>query len=182
MANQPLTFAAEAGEGIAIQDPDPGPLDPVWSVTLSVTDGTLTLSSTAGLTGTGDGTGSLSYSGSLSAVDAALAGLIFNPPAGPHVFTTLTLGAQSFGAQPLQAQFAITDGVLVVNTTADSGPGSLRQAILDANSVKGLTVTIDFAIPGAGVQSIALQSPLPAATTPRSSSMPPPSRGMPARR
>ncbi len=165
VANQPLTFAAEAGEGIAIQDPDPGPLDPVWSVTLSVTDGTLTLSSTAGLTGTGDGTGSLSYSGSLSAVDAALAGLIFNPPAGPQVFTTLTLGAQSFGAHSLQAQVAITDGVLVVNTTADSGPGSLRQAILDANSVKGLTVTIDFAIPGAGVQSIALQSPLPAATT-----------------
>ena len=123
------------------------------------------MSSTAGLTGSGDGTGSLSYSGPLSALDAALEGLIFHPPAGPHVFTTLTLGAQSFGAQPLPTeQFVITDGVFVVDTTADSGPGSLRQAILDANRVTGLTVTIDFAIPGAGVQTIAPLTPLPAIT------------------
>ena len=105
-----------------------------WDLTLSVSDGTLTLSSTAGLTGSGDGTGSLSYSGPLTALDAALEGMIFNPPAGPHVPTTLTLGAQSYGAPPLQTQFVITDGVFVVDTTADSGPGSLRQAILDANS------------------------------------------------
>ncbi len=33
----------------------------------------------------------------------------------------------------------ITDGVFVVTTTADSGPGSLRQAILDANTAAGAT-------------------------------------------
>ena len=67
--------------------------------------------------------------------------------------------------QPLPTeQFLITDGVFVVDTTADSGPGSLRQAILDANRVPGLTVTIDFAIPGAGVQTIAPLTPLPAIT------------------
>ena len=60
-------LATASGDGIAIQDPDAGPLDPVWNLTLSVSDGTLTLSSTAGLTGSGDGTGSLSYSGPLSA-------------------------------------------------------------------------------------------------------------------
>ena len=58
----------------------------------------------------------------------------------------------------------ITDGVFVVDTTADSGPGSLRQAILDADRTTGLTVTIDFAIPGAGVQTIAPLTPLPAIT------------------
>ena len=58
----------------------------------------------------------------------------------------------------------ITDGVLVVDTTADSGPGSLRQAILDANAEPGLTVTIDFAIPGAGVQTIDPVTPLPPIT------------------
>ena len=52
----------------------------------------------------------------------------------------------------------------LVDTTADSGPGSLRQAILDANTVTGQTVTIDFAIPGSGVQTIELASPLPAIT------------------
>ena len=67
---------------------------------------------------------------------------------------------------PLQAQFAITDGVFVVKTTADSGPGSLRQAILDSNIATGGTNTIDFAIPGTGVQTIAPASPLPAITNP----------------
>ena len=46
-----------------------------------------------------------------------------------------------------------------VTTTADSGAGSLRQAILDANAGAGLD-TIAFAIPGAGVHTIAVGSEL----------------------
>src|SRR5262245_25731383 len=46
-----------------------------------------------------------------------------------------------------------------VTTTADSGPGSLRQAILDANANPGLD-SIAFNIPGGGVQTIALGSEL----------------------
>ena len=161
---QPVIFSSAGGDALALQDPDAGPLDPVWSLTLSVGSGTLTLSSTAGLTGSGDGTGALSYSGPLSALNAALQGLIFNPPAGAQVFATVAVGAQSYGAPPLQTQFAITDGVLIVDTTADSGPGSLRQAILNANTESGLTVTIDFAIPGAGVQTIDPVTPLPPIT------------------
>ena len=71
---QPVIFSSASGDAIALQDPDAGPLDPVWDLTLSVAAGTLTLSGTAGLTGSGDGTGSLSYSGSLSALNAALGG------------------------------------------------------------------------------------------------------------
>ncbi len=41
----------------------------------------------------------------------------------------------------------------LVNTTADSGPGSLRQAILDSNAATGSTNTIDFDIAGQGVQT-----------------------------
>jgi hypothetical protein len=52
----------------------------------------------------------------------------------------------------------------LVTTTADSGPGSLRQAILDSNKATGGTNTIDFTIPGHGVQAIAPASPLPAIT------------------
>ena len=36
----------------------------------------------------------------------------------------------------------------LVTNTADSGPGSLRQAILDSNAATGQTNTIDFNIPG----------------------------------
>ena len=164
--DKPLVFSAPPGDGFSIQDPDAGPLNPVWNLTLSVSAGTLALSSTAGLTGTGDGTGSLSYSGPLSAVDTALTGMTYSPTASPHVFANLQLAAQSDGAPALQTQFLITDGVFVVNTTGDSGPGSLRQAILDSNAATGASNTIDFAIPGSGVQTITPASPLPSLTTP----------------
>lgn len=47
-----------------------------------------------------------------------------------------------------------------VTNTADSGGGSLRQAILDANANPGPD-TITFNIPGSGVHTIAPSSPLP---------------------
>jgi len=47
-----------------------------------------------------------------------------------------------------------------VTTAADTGAGSMRQAILDANANPGAD-TIHFAIPGSGVQTIALGSSLP---------------------
>jgi uncharacterized repeat protein (TIGR01451 family) len=52
-----------------------------------------------------------------------------------------------------------------VNNTADSGTGSLRQAILDANGNAGPDV-IDFSIPGSGVQTIMPASALPTITDP----------------
>ena len=54
---------------------------------------------------------------------------------------------------------------LVINTV-DSGPGSLRQAILDSDAATGETNTIDFSIGSGGVQTIAPLSPLPALTSP----------------
>ncbi|HEU0010185.1 MAG TPA: HYR domain-containing protein [Verrucomicrobiae bacterium] len=50
---------------------------------------------------------------------------------------------------------------IVVTTTADPGPGSLRQAILDANA-SGTPSTIVFRIPGAGPHVIRLGTILPA--------------------
>lgn len=50
----------------------------------------------------------------------------------------------------------------VVTTTADSGPGSLRAALLANNtSVAGAPNRIEFAIPGAGPHRIQPASPLP---------------------
>ncbi|HXI94070.1 MAG TPA: C25 family cysteine peptidase, partial [Blastocatellia bacterium] len=50
---------------------------------------------------------------------------------------------------------------IVVTNTNDSGAGSLRQAITTANSTSGFDL-ITFNIPGSGVKTIALASPLPA--------------------
>lgn len=52
-----------------------------------------------------------------------------------------------------------------VTNSNDAGPGSFRQAILDANSNQGLD-TITFAIPNGGVHTIAPLSELPTATDP----------------
>src|SRR6266404_3621583 len=54
---------------------------------------------------------------------------------------------------------------LTVTNTADSGPGSLRQAIMDANADTSTNdVVIEFNIPGSGVQTIAPLTPLPIIT------------------
>ncbi len=53
----------------------------------------------------------------------------------------------------------------VVTNTADTGDGSLRQAILDADANPGLD-TISFDIPGGGVRTIAPTTPLPDVTDP----------------
>jgi hypothetical protein len=62
----------------------------------------------------------------------------------------------------LFAATSIGAGPFTVTNTNDSGAGSLRQAILDANSMAG--GTINFNIPGAGVHTISPLSALPQIT------------------
>ena len=58
---------------------------------------------------------------------------------------------------------AVTAATYTVTTTADSGAGSLRQAILDANANAGAD-TIAFDIPGSGIHTITPLTTLPAIT------------------
>ena len=54
----------------------------------------------------------------------------------------------------------------LVTNTSDSGTGSLRQAIKSSNATTGAAVnTIDFQIGTGGIQTINLQSALPASPT-----------------
>jgi hypothetical protein len=73
-----------------VDDPDRNDSDPL-QITLTVGHGTLTLGGRAGLTGSGDGTSSLTYTGSLDALDAALAGLTYTPVSEFDGSDTLTL-------------------------------------------------------------------------------------------
>jgi hypothetical protein len=59
-------------------------------------------------------------------------------------------------------------GTYTVTNTADTGPGSLRQAIADANFNAGVLDDIVFSIPGGGPHVITLGSgsPLPAISDP----------------
>jgi hypothetical protein len=59
----------------------------------------------------------------------------------------------------------ITANTYTVTSTADSGAGTLRQAILDANTNPGAD-TVAFNVVGSGVHTIALASALPTITGP----------------
>ncbi len=72
--------------------------------------------------------------------------------------TPLALASLCLATPMAAATFTVT-------TAADSGAGSLRQAILDSTSSAGQD-TIQFAIPGSGVHTISLLTPLPALTQP----------------
>ena len=61
-----------------------------------------------------------------------------------------------FGSAANAATFTVTN-------TLDSGTGSLRQAIIDANS-SPVPDLIEFSIPGNGIREIRLTTPLPAIT------------------
>lgn len=73
----------------------------------------------------------------------------------PHVgnFMGRILFVIALGWGVLLSQLTLTAAVFTVTNTSDSGPGSLRQAIDDANSTSGLD-TIAFAIPEPGPYTI----------------------------
>jgi len=71
----------------------------------------------------------------------------------------LALAAAAFAA----ASLSLPAATFTVTSTADSGPGSLRQAILDANAAPGPHL-IAFAVGGGGPATIAPLSALPPLT------------------
>src|SRR5436309_17310 len=72
--------------------------------------------------------------------------------------------AARFALLVLCASFAANAATFTVTNINDSGAGSLRQAILDANAAAG-TDSIVFAI-GSGPQLLTPATPLPAVTDP----------------
>ena len=165
---QSSIFSISSGSAILLSHGDAGPLDPGSMMTLTVTAGMLTLGQTNSLVGSGNGTGTLQYRGTISALNAALASMTYAVPADFHGNSTLRIDVvpMSPGGAPCHAEISITDGTFVVTNTSDAGPGSLRQAIFDSNTTPGATNTIEFTIPGAGIHTINTTSPLPPVTTP----------------
>lgn len=82
--------------------------------------------------------------------------------AGNFVTSTATRDSVSLDTSEFSACIQVANA-LIVSNTSDSGVGSLRQAILDANASAGHSQIV-FNIPGAGVQTINLNSALPAIT------------------
>lgn len=86
-----FAFSSANGNLISISDPDAG-TDPV-QVTLTASNGTVSLSGTTNLIVTGNGTGTVNITGAISDINASLAGMTFTGTAnysGPGSLTILT--------------------------------------------------------------------------------------------
>ena len=68
-------------------------------------------------------------------------------------------------SSPLAVALTAPGSTFVVTNTGDSGTGSLRQAILDANAHPGAD-TIVFNIPGSGLHTITPSTALPTISDP----------------
>jgi hypothetical protein len=87
----------------------------------------------------------------------------FSPETRHYAMAVKCLGAFLFLALFLPLTAPVEAATLMVINTNDGGTGSLRQAIIDANAASGADL-INFNVPGAGVRTINLMSPLPPIT------------------
>lgn len=103
------------GAGVfSVADPDAGAAD--LQMTLSASAGTLQLDSTAGLIATGNGTGTLTLTGTRDALNAALATLSYTPPVGFIGAAALTMTTNDQGNAGVGAPGTDTDMVPVALT------------------------------------------------------------------
>jgi VCBS repeat-containing protein len=99
-------------DAIVVADADAGAAD--IRVTLTVANGTATLTSVAALSGSG--TGNIVATGTLAAINAALAGLTFQPASHVNGPASIRIVADDLGHSPGPA--ATDDDTLVINVTA----------------------------------------------------------------
>jgi VCBS repeat-containing protein len=93
--NEDTPFTFSAGNVISIADVDAGTGNE--TVTLSVSNGTLTLAGTTNLTVSGDGTNSITAAGTLADLNNALNGLVYAPSANYNGPDTLSIGVNDQG-------------------------------------------------------------------------------------
>ena len=110
--NTDLTFNLANGNLISVSDSDIGTND--LEVTLGVANGTLTLSGTTNLTFTaGDGAddANMTFHGAISAVNAALNGLVYTPATSFNGMDTIVLSSNDQGATGIGGVRSDTDSI-----------------------------------------------------------------------
>ncbi len=116
-----LVFSTTGGTSIAISDPD-GPTAPL-ELTLSATGGTMTLPTTAGLAmlaGTGAGDATMTFRGTVAAVQTALEGLAFDSDGSASAGVALAATDLGPGGTAASANFGIA--VQTVTTPTPTTP------------------------------------------------------------
>ena len=152
-----LAFSSANGNGISVTDSNPGAVD---SLSLSVLHGTLTLSTTSGLTFTSGSNGSASFtvSGTVSNLNTALNGVTYQPTSGYSGFDTLAISITDPGDnESASKNVALTiNGLAAPSVTAPASATVLEDATLTFSAAGGNAITITDAGAGSGSDSLTL--------------------------
>ncbi len=137
-AHNQLTFSAASSNLISTSDSDAGS-NPV-QLTLSVSQGTLTLSGTSGLSFTSgsNGSASMTFTGTLSAANSALAGLVYQPRTGFHGTDTLTVTDNDQGNTGLGKAEASSSTVSISAVNVPPTVGSVSYSGAIGNTTFGV--------------------------------------------
>ncbi len=140
-----LVFSASNSNQIQVNDFDvaAGNLE----ITLSVTNGTLTLAGTTGLSfTTGDGTAdsSMVFRGTMANINAALATLTFNPTANFAGSSVLTITTSDLGNTGSGGTLTDTDTVNITVNGSNDAP-TIANAITNQNATEDAAFNFQFA-------------------------------------
>ena len=126
--NEPLVFSKSGGNAVSVVDPDAGPN--LIQVALTVSQGTLSLSSASGLDVTAgiDGSATVTFSGKLDDVNAALDGLSIAPP--PDYVGTVWLMVEVGVLGNTAPDGARSDTEIVPIAVTKSAPALAGNAVL----------------------------------------------------
>ncbi|HSC69570.1 MAG TPA: putative Ig domain-containing protein, partial [Cellvibrio sp.] len=140
-----FVFSAAKGNQIQINDIDVGSGN--LQVNLSVTNGTLTLAGTSGLSfTTGDGTadGSMVFTGTRAAINTALATLTFNPTANYNGGAVVSLTTSDLGNTGSGGAKTDADSINILLTQVNDAP-TVTNTIPDQNATEDVAFSFQFA-------------------------------------
>ena len=182
--NAPLTFSAANGNVISVSDADA--YGASEQVTLTTTHGTLSLSGTAGLTftaGTGSGDATMTFAGTLSAINTALSGLTFTPTSNYTGSASVQIASDDLGntgtGGPLTTTNSVAIGIAAAGQPANNViPGTqtaTENTALSSSPPQG-AICLKWAAAGNLSSSRPATGPLPLPALPASPSAPAPAR------
>ncbi len=162
-----LVFSATNGNAISIADADAGTA--AMQITLSVSNGTTTLSQTTGLTfvtGTGTGNPTMTFTGTIANVNAALNGLRFNANANYSGAASLQIVTNDLGSSGAGGALTATSNVAITVTPANDAPvnsvpgpqGTAQNTVLVFSVTNGNAITVSDIDAGPGALVVTLSA------------------------
>jgi hypothetical protein len=162
--NTSITFSSAGGDAIALTDSDDD--GAVEKFTLFSADGTFTLAATAGLTfnAGANGQGAMTFTGTLTAINADVDGLVFTPTSGFFGNAAITAGADDLGntgaGGALTASAVVMTAVAQVNQppaiAAPANQVTLRGMAIPFSTVYGNAITVSDVDGGANMEEVTL--------------------------